>query len=137
MKRIAVVLVLVGFVLSGQAASGHRARFATEVTAAFTDKEPVLPIPVVFTDEPDTFSGAVSSPRAACLVRRSLRVWKDTNPKDGIAAVATTKDDGTWTVNKEDPTPGTYYVTVARRILTKRGHLHVCGAVRSGNITVE
>src|SRR4051812_11847605 len=75
--RVLIMLAATaGTLLLAGAASADGAR--SDVTLTFTDNEPIggIAIPVINPDDPDTFSGAVSSKVKDCLANRTVTVYK-------------------------------------------------------------
>ncbi len=136
-KTVATLFAVIGSLAIASPASAHTATYPTEVEMTFEDREPL--IPVVQPDQPDTFDGQVSSPRARCESGRLVRVFRRL-PGGGRQAIAsaTSAPDGTWSAVAEDPPDGTYFATVTWIFLrTDGGHCHYCGSGRSDVLAVE
>jgi hypothetical protein len=128
--RTASLLVIVaGSLVMTANAQGAAAK--TTTTIVFTDNESLspVPIPVIAPDDPDTFTGTISS-TTACKAARKVKVFKhgkgdaaDTFMGKGVSAA-----DGKWTVTKEDPGSGKFYA----KVIAKPG----CAAGRSKGIKV-
>ncbi len=136
-KTAAGLFVVIGSSAVAVPASAHSATYPTDVAMTFDDREPL--IPVVQPDEPDTFSGQLSSPRDRCEAGRLVRVYRRL-PGGGRRAVASTTSasDGSWSAAAEDPPDGTYFATVSWILFRADGpHCHYCASGRSNNLAVE
>jgi hypothetical protein len=141
--RFGLLLVGLSMVVAvAPQAGSHTKNTKTGVTIAFTEEEPSpIEIPVLIPDDPDYFSGSVTSANAKCEAKRTVTVYKKIAGGKDFIGRATTAENGTWRVDAEDPGTGTYVAEVRKLVLAKESdedeeesettHRHVCRSVKS------
>ncbi|MEX2392963.1 MAG: hypothetical protein WD826_00655 [Actinomycetota bacterium] len=123
-------------------AGSHAKQLKSGVTIAFTDEEASpFEIPVLIPDDPDVFSGTVASANPKCEAKRTVTVYKKTGKAKDFIGRATTADNGTWSLQAEDPGTGTYVAEVRKLVLARETdsdeedaetvHRHLCRSVKS------
>ncbi len=136
MKRIAifsiaaVALMSVAFV-SGAAA--HTFRADTAVSIKFEKAKGNDPTAT------SSFEGNVTSEKARCQKKRTVRVLQRTEGGATEVGSDLTDADGFWQVPLSgDVAPGAYYAKVTKRVIRKdTKHRHVCKRAVSKDVTVK
>ncbi len=129
MKRflVAVLVAAVSVSLGAGVASAHRVIYKSTVSIKFTTSA-----------YGDSFSGKVRSPRARCVKRRSVRVFRVATGPDTVIGTDTSSDTGAWVVNPGGfASPGDYYAKAKRKVLKRNArHRHICRGATSRTIHV-
>jgi hypothetical protein len=141
-KRFAALLLLValaGMLVAGNA-DAHRRRGkkhkpqtvgVSNVTIDWTDQEPSIPLPILFEDLPDYFSGSISRVKG-CDGHQTVEVIR---AGGGIVGTVQAANNGDWTIEAEDPGNDTYFAKVTGFPM-KNSH-HACTRGTSALLTVE
>jgi hypothetical protein len=143
LRGIGLFAVGLGLILNwAPQAASHTKEMKTGVTILFTDNEASpIEIPVLIPDDPDTFSGTVTSANGKCEAKRTVTVYKKVAGGKDFIGRTTSAENGTWTLAAEDPGTGTYVAEVRKLVLAKEGdedeegeevtHRHVCRKAKS------
>ena len=82
------------------------------------------------------FAGEVTSPKARCEPRRTVKLFRKRSGPDQLMGRDRTDSVGAWHVEPNPSPAGTYYARVARKDIGPPGHNHICDADRSGGLEV-
>jgi hypothetical protein len=82
------------------------------------------------------FGGEVTSPKARCEPRRTVKLFRKRSGSDQLMGRDTTDSVGAWKVEPNPSPAGTYYAKVTRKDIGAPGHDHICDADRSGGLEV-
>lgn len=122
----ALSLFLCSALLLAGAAAAHDRSFRTTLSAALAEAGGVSSV-----------EGDLNSPKAACVPRRLVKVFRVGAGPDTMIGSDLTNRRGRWEVGLgASPQPGGYYGKATRRRTGRRGHRHVCKAARSNQVTV-
>ncbi len=127
-RGIAAGLVLI-LAMAGGVAFGA-AQIPTSTSITFINRD-------IGVDRTDYFAGQILSPKSRCVVGRKVRLFRPVGGPDPRIGSGRSKRSGLWTIGKEDPHFGFYYVKVFRKRVTVGGRTRFCKGARSGNLPVE
>jgi hypothetical protein len=88
----------------------------------------------------DLFTGQVSSTKAVCESRRSIKLYRvvgDASVPNQVVTTATTNSSGVWSKGVGQARAGTYYAVAEKKVVQPPGHRHVCKVARSAALSVS
>ena len=82
------------------------------------------------------FGGEVTSVKARCEPRRTVKLFRKRSGTDELMGRDETDSEGAWHVEPNPSPAGTYYARVKRKDIGPPGHDHICDGDRSPDLTV-
>jgi Putative metal-binding motif len=107
--------------LTAPGALAHTASFSSEHSLSFSSAG---------------FSGQLPSGLAQCVSGRSVTLYRASASGDSAVATTSTDPEGAWVRSAAGTDAGNYYAVATRRVLTERGHKHICELARSNPVSV-
>jgi hypothetical protein len=123
LRSVIPVLIAVTLLAMSAAAQAHTVRFDSAVS-------------IDYNDSAGAFFGTVSSPRAGCIPRRLVTLYRDDEGADTALGSDRTNQAGNWQLAQGIAAGTPYYAKVARKDIGGAGHNHICKAAESSRIAI-